>query len=140
MKRSTLKRALFILWIFVLLHTIKDIFQDFLEWDVVTFADANENLWALPKWGRWMLALANETAVWVGLGLVILTPFVLKRRRPILEKLLAVGYFFFFLVLATDVLLDPRITNPKLFFDKSTRVSANQMKTTYQEIIRQGPF
>lgn len=134
------RKTLPFLFLFVVLHTVKDFFQDFLEWDVLTFADANENLWVLPKWGRWMLALANETAVWIGLALVILTPFVFKRRQPILEKLLVVGYLFFLLVLETDVLLDPRITNPKLFFDKSARVSTNQMKTTYQEIIRQGPF
>lgn len=139
------------LYIGVLLHTVKDFFQDFLEWDVLTFADANENLWILPKWGRWLLALANETAVWVGLALVILTPFVftpldapfltgLKRRRPILEPFLVAGYLFFLLVLGTDLLLDPRIVNPQLFFDPTTRIPAPEIKQAYREILRVGPF
>lgn len=145
------RKALPFLFLFVVLHTVKDFFQDFLEWDVLTFADANENLWALPKAGRWTLALANELAVWFGIALVILTPFVFtpleakfltefKHRRPILEKLLVVGYLFFLLVLATDILLDPRIRNPRLFFDPTTRIPAPEMKQTYREILRAGPF
>lgn len=135
-----LRHPLFILWVFVLLHTIKDFFQDFLEWDVLTFADANENLWILPKWERWLLALANETAVWIGIALVVATPFVFKHRRPLLEKALIVGFFFFFLVLTTDLLLDPRIRDPQRFFDSSTRIPAHDMKRTYREILRDGPF
>ena len=95
------KKFLLLTYIFVLAHTIKDFFQDFLEWDVLTFADANENLWALPKAGRWTLALANESAVWIGIALVIFTPLVFKHRRPILEKLLVAGYLFFLITLAS---------------------------------------
>lgn len=134
------KKALPFLFLFVVLHTVKDFFQDFLEWDVLTFADANENLWVLPKAGRWTLALANETAMWIGFTLVLLTPLVFKRSRPILERLLVVGYAFFLLTLAVDILLDPRLMNPQLFFDKSTRTPARDMKQTYQQILHDGPF
>lgn len=148
------KKFLFLAYLFVLFHTVKDFFQDFLETDFLYFFDANEDLyslnrlflpfaqWGLPhealaKWGRVALVLSNEAAVWVGVGLIIATPFVLKKHLPRLEKLVIAAYIFFFAVLSIDLLLDPRLTNPKLFFDKSTRIPASQMKNTYQNILLQ---
>ena len=135
-----LKRILFILWILVTFHTVKDVFQDYLETDFLYFIDANENVMALPKWGRWTLVIANQTAdilVWL---LVFLTPIALGKKKLMLEKMLMIGYILFFVVVATDLLLDPRIKNPTLFFDKSTRTSTSQMKEKYREILHQGPF
>ena len=137
---TTKKRILSLAYLLVLAHTIKDFFQDFLETDFLYFADANENLMILPKWGRWSLVVANQTVdimVWL---LIILTPIVLLRSRPKLEKVLLVGYVIFFVIVTTDLLLDPRITNPKIFLNKSTRTPAAQMKATYREIFHQGPF
>ncbi|MBI5356330.1 hypothetical protein HZB78_01830 [Candidatus Collierbacteria bacterium] len=47
-----MKKLLIFFFIIVLTHTIKDFFQDFLETDFLYFADANENLMAVPKLGR----------------------------------------------------------------------------------------
>lgn len=129
------KKILLICWIFVTLHTIKDFFQDFLETDFLYFVDANENLTVLPQWGKWMLALTNETATLVGIALVVTTPLSFRKVRLRLEKVLLVSYAFFLLVLGIDFFLDPRIKDPKLFFDKSTRIPASQMKNTYQNIL-----
>jgi|SRR3989338_3579974 len=128
-------KFLLVSYTFVLFHTIKDFFQDFLETDFLYFFDANENLMALPQWGRVILVSSNEVAVWIGIGLIIITPFILKRNLPRLEKLVVAAYIFFFAVLSIDLLLDPRLTNPKLFFDKSTRIPASQMKNTYKSIL-----
>ena len=128
-------KFLLVSYTFVLFHTIKDFFQDFLETDFLYFFDANENLMALPQWGREILVSSNEVAVWIGIGLIIITPFILKRNLPRLEKLVVAAYIFFFAVLSIDLLLDPRLTNPKLFFDKSTRIPASQMKNTYKSIL-----
>lgn len=124
-------------FLLVLAHTIKDFFQDFLETDFLYFADANENLMALPEWSRVVLVLSNEAAVWIGIGLIVITPFVLKKHLPRLEKLVIAAYVFFFAVLLIDLLLDPRLTNPRLFFDKSTRIPASQMKNIYKNILLQ---
>ena len=134
------KKFLLLAYIFVLFHTIKDFFQDFLETDFLYFFDANENLTALPQWGRIALVLSNEAAIWVGIGLIIITPFVLKKHLPRLEKLVIAAYIFFFAVLSIDLILDPRLKNPRLFFDKSSRTPAPEMKDNYREILRQGPF
>lgn len=143
------KKFLLATYIFILFHTIKDFFQDFLETDFLYFFDANEDLsfsflskWGLPhealaEWGRVALVLSNEAAVWLGIGLLVITPFILKKHLPRLEKLVIAAYIFFFAVLSADLLLDPRLTNPKLFFDKSSRITASQMKSTYQNIIQQ---
>ena len=128
-------KFLLVSYTFVLFHTIKDFFQDFLETDFLYFFDANENLMALPQWGRVILVSSNEVAVWIGIGLIIITPFILKRNLPRLEKRVVAAYIFFFAVLSIDLLLDPRLTNPKLFFDKSTRLPASQMKNTYKSIL-----
>ena len=132
---TNIKKFLILAYIFVLFHIIKDFFQDFLETDFLYFFDANENLMALPQWGRVILVSSNEVAVWIGIGLIIITPFILKRNLPRLEKLVVAAYIFFFAVLSIDLLLDPRLTNPKLFFDKSTRIPASQMKNTYKSIL-----
>ena len=135
-----MKKLLVVFFIIVLAHTIKDFFQDFLETDFFYFADANENLTALPKWGRWTLAIANQTADFMAWPLVLLTPIVILKNKKTLQKILFVGYFLFFIIVATDLALDPRLTNPKLFFDKLSRTPASQMKVKYQEILRRGPF
>lgn len=127
-------------FLLVLAHTIKDFFQDFLETDFLYFADANENLMALPKWGRWGLAMANQTADILAWPLIILTFVALAKNKKRLQYILIWGYILFFSIVALDLLLDPRLSNPKLFFDKSTRTPASEMKTNYREILRQGPF
>lgn len=131
------KKLLILAYLFVLFHSIKDFFQDFLETDFLYFFDANENLMVLPQWGRVLLVLSNAAATVIGIGLVIVTPFILKKHLPRLEKIVIAAYFFFFAVLSVDLLLDPRLTNSKLFFDKSTRTPASQMKNTYQNILKQ---
>lgn len=131
------KKLLLIAYVFILFHTIKDFFQDFLETDFLYLFDANENLAALPQWGRIALVLSNEAATYVAIGLVIITPFILKKHLPRLEKLVIAAYIFFFTVLSIDLLLDPRIKNPVLFFDKSTRIPASQMKNIYKNILLQ---
>ena len=134
------KKFLLVVYIFILAHTIKDFFQDFLETDFLYFADANENLAALPKWGGWTLVVLNMTADAIAWPLVILTPIAIVKSKQNLQKLLFAAYLLFFLIVATDLALDPRIANPKLFFDKSSRIPAQQMKNAYQEFFRQGPF
>jgi hypothetical protein len=135
-----MNKLLIFFFIIVLAHTIKDFFQDFLETDFLYFADANENLMILPKWGRWTLVVANQTADFMALALIILTPIAILKNIRVFNKILLVCYFLFFIIVATDLALDPRLTNPKLFFDKPTRVPASQMKVKYEEIFRQGPF
>ena len=135
-----MKKLLIFFFIIVLAHTVKDFSQDFLETDFLYFADANENLTALPKWGKWTLVMANQTADILAWALVILTPIALRKNKQWLQKALICGYVLFFSIVTLDLLLDPRLTNPKLFFDKPTRIPASQMKSKYQEIFRQGPF
>lgn len=135
-----MKKLLILAYIFVVAHTIKDFFQDFLETDFLYFADANENLFILPQWGRWLLVSANYLATTIGFLLVILTPLIFVKSRPRLAKWFVAGYVFFFVTLGIDLLLDPRITNPKLFFDKSTRISASKTKASYEQILFEGPF
>ncbi|MBI2309586.1 hypothetical protein HYU89_01685 [Candidatus Collierbacteria bacterium] len=135
-----MKKLLIFFFIVVLAHTAKDFFQDFLETDFLYFVDANENLMALPKWGRWVLVVANQAADIIAWPLVLLTPIAIIKNQKVFQKILLVVYFLFFIILTTDLTLDPRITNPKLFFDKPTRIPASQMKAKYQEILRQGPF
>ena len=81
------------------------------------------------------MVLFKEVGVWIGIGLIVITPFILKRNLPRLEKLVIAAYIFFFTILSIDLLLDPRLANPKLFFDKSTRIPASQMKNTYKSIL-----
>ncbi len=117
-----MKKLLVFFFIIVLLHTVKDFFQDFLETDFLYFADANENLMALPKWGRWALVVANLSADIMAWILVFLTPIALLKSMRGLQKSLLAAYFLFFIIVVTDLLLDPRLINPRLFFDKSARV------------------
>ena len=135
-----MKKLLIFFFIIVLSHTIKDFFQDFLETDFLYFADANENLMSLPKWGRLTLVVANQTAGIMAWPLIILTPIAILKSWRMIQKVLLAGYFLFFIIVATDLALDPRLTNPKLFFDKSTRTTAPEMKDNYRKILRQGPF
>ncbi|GEM_PF-4862093 len=135
-----MKKLLIFFFIIVLAHAIKDFFQDFLETDFLYFADANENLTALPKWGKWTLVVANQAADIMAWLLIILTPIAILKNRRIMQKALLAGYFLFFIIVALDLLLDPRLSNPKLFIDKSTRTTAPEMKANYREILRQGPF
>ena len=135
-----MKRMFVVFFIIVFAHTVKDFFQDFLETDFLYFADANENLTALPKWGRWVVVVANQTADILAWLLIILTIPALVKNKSNLQYILIWGYILFFSIVAFDLLLDPRISNPQLFFDKSTRVPAPKMKANYREILRQGPF
>ena len=135
-----MKKLLILAYIFVVAHTIKDFFQDFLETDFLYFFDANENLMILPKWGRWGLAVANQTADILAWLLIISTIPALIKSKSNLQYILIWGYILFFSIVAFDLLLDPRISNPQLFFDESTRIPAPEMKANYREILRQGPF
>ena len=135
-----MKKLLIFFFIIVLSHTIKDFFQDFLETDFLYFADANENLMILPKWGRWTLVVANQIADIMAWPLIILTIIALIKNRKNLQYILIWGCILFFSIVTFDLLLDPRLSNPKLFFDKSTRTTAPEMKDNYRKILRQGPF
>ena len=135
-----MKKLLVFFFLIVLAHSIKDFFQDFLETDFLYFADANENLMALPKSGRWALVVANLAADIIAWPIILLTPVAVLKNWRIVQKSLLAGYFLFFIIVATDLALDPRLTNPKLFFDKSTRTTAPEMKDNYRKILRQGPF
>lgn len=129
-------RFLFVSWLLILFHTIKDIFQDFLGTEFLYFLDANENLFILPEQGRVTLVFANIIATILAFLLIIFIPLVLYSKKLIkYQKTCAALIFAFFIITAIDLSLDPRIRDPKQFLDPNTRKSAAQSNKEYYDIL-----
>lgn len=131
-----MRRFLFFSWLLILLHTIKDIFQDFLGTDFLYFLDANEDLSILSGQGRTILVLANIIATFLAFLLIFLIPLALQSKRFIkYQKACAALIFAFLIIIIIDLTLDPRIKNPRLFLDPTTRKSATQSNQEYQQVL-----
>lgn len=135
------RRNLIFIYPLVIFHATKDFLQDLLESPFLKFLDVQEDLFRLPQFLRWVVAVLNILTVPTGLFLVIAVPIVLRRKETtLLEKVVWAALAAIFAVIVLDYFLDPRTLHPSTWFDESKLKPAGQVKKEYIEILKGGPF